>query len=334
MMNSAVHRADRDALTEVTNQYLREEISAFVFDEKLSEIEARTNDETVKWVRAQLWGFYDDCDDHKVVCDKAEWDAIQRLLLLLKSDATVVVERGQPKWTVRQAIAAAGLVVAGWTVWATGWGSHLLIFNIPLGVVSMGLSYWRGRAESTSDPHGGAVAPFGSAAQLRSTRRAVHEFDKRRYPGRLARRRIRSPLVDRAAGGQTFAVARKGNPPHPQRTAVQLCDLALSCRLPHFGVTRSTAGGDESAVRRDGNVHQFVYGQGETGLGAIHQVNELRQPSPRGLDEPPFVQRQVTRRSGVGRRRPRPRLLAGGQIPFVEGSTAAIRAAASRRSSS
>ena len=51
-MSSPVNRADRDDLIEVTNQYLREQLSAFAFDEKLSEIEARTHDETVKWVRA------------------------------------------------------------------------------------------------------------------------------------------------------------------------------------------------------------------------------------------------------------------------------------------
>jgi len=195
-MKPPVNRADRDALIEAANRYLREEVSAFVFDEQLSEIEARTNDETVKWVRAQLWGFYDDCDDHKVVCDKAEWDMIQRLLLLLKSNASVVVERGPAKWTARQAIAAAGLVVAGWTVWKTGWGSHLLVYNIPLGAVSMGLSWWRGRAESKSELHGESAAPFGSVVELRSTRRTVRDFVKLRYPGRLAGRRIRSPMVD------------------------------------------------------------------------------------------------------------------------------------------
>lgn len=195
-MNPATNRADRDALIAVTNEYLREEITAFAFDERLSAIEARTNDETVKWVRAQLWGFYDDCDDHKVVCDKAEWDMIQRLVLLLKSDASVVIDTGPAKWTVRQAVAAAGLVVAGWILWKTGWGSHLMVFNIPLGVLSMGLSWWRGRSDSKNEPRGDAVAPFGSLVELRSTRRAARGFVKLRYPGRLAGRRIRSPMVD------------------------------------------------------------------------------------------------------------------------------------------
>lgn len=195
-MSPRVNRADRDALIEVTNQYLREEFTAFAFDEKLSEIEARTNDETVTWVRAQLWGFYDDCDDHKVVCDKTEWDLFQRLLLLLKSDAIMVVETGPAKWTARQAVAAAGLVVAGWTVWKTGWGSHLLIYNIPLGVVSMALSWWRGRTESKHEPRNETVAAFASVGEIRSIRRTARGFVKARYPGRLGKRRIRSPMVD------------------------------------------------------------------------------------------------------------------------------------------
>ena len=84
-MNPVVNRSDRDALVEVINEYLEEKISAFTLDERLSKIEARTDDPTVQWVRAQLWYRYDDCKDHPVVGDKAEWDLIHRLLLLLTS---------------------------------------------------------------------------------------------------------------------------------------------------------------------------------------------------------------------------------------------------------
>jgi len=53
-MNPVVNRSDRDALVEVINEYLEEKISAFTLDERLSTIEARTDDPTVQWVRAQL----------------------------------------------------------------------------------------------------------------------------------------------------------------------------------------------------------------------------------------------------------------------------------------
>ena len=195
-MNPVVNRSDRDALVEVINEYLEEKINAFTLDERLSKIEARTDDPTVQWVRAQLWYCYDDCKDHQVVGDKAEWDLIQRLLLLLKSDASVVVEVGPAKWAARQAVAALCLIVAGWTVWRTGWGEHLLITNIPLGVISMCLAYWRRRAENRIEAHSAALVPFGSVAQLRSLRRTLSGVVKRRYPGQLAKRRIRSPAVD------------------------------------------------------------------------------------------------------------------------------------------
>ncbi len=60
----------------------------------------------------------------------------------------------------------------------------------------MGLSWWWGQAEGQGEPHGDAVAPFGSLVELRSSRRAARDFVKRRYPGRLAGRRIRSPMLD------------------------------------------------------------------------------------------------------------------------------------------
>ena len=195
-MNLIVHRADRNATIEVIQAYLHDAITAFAFDEKLSEIASRTTDRTVKWVRAQLWGCYDDCEDHRVVGDRQAWDMIQRLLLLLQSDASVVVDVGPARWTARQAVAALGLLVFGWTVWQTGWGKHLLIANLPLGLVSMGLSWWRQRADRRRETEQAALAPFGSLTQLRSIRRSVKGFAKLRYPEWLADRRIRSPLAD------------------------------------------------------------------------------------------------------------------------------------------
>ena len=50
-----------------------------------------------------------------VVRDKAEWDLIQRLLLLLTSDGSVVIETGPARCTTRQAVVALGLILARWT---------------------------------------------------------------------------------------------------------------------------------------------------------------------------------------------------------------------------
>jgi hypothetical protein len=195
-MNSGVNRADRNAMIAVIREYLGEKIPASGFDEQLSAIAARTDDPTVKWVSSQLWFTYDDCRDHPVVSDKPGWDLIQRLILLLESDARVEVEVGPAHWTARQGIAGACLAGVGWIVWETGWGSHLLITNLPFGLVSMGLSFWQRHEPGDPGAPDPSLAPFQSVGQLRSVRRRVRSFIKARYPRHLETRRIRGPLSE------------------------------------------------------------------------------------------------------------------------------------------
>jgi hypothetical protein len=77
-------RYDREALVEVINRYLSDELTAFKLDDALSDIAARTKDETVNHVADLFWYHYDDVEDHKVVASKEQWDFFQRLLLILK----------------------------------------------------------------------------------------------------------------------------------------------------------------------------------------------------------------------------------------------------------
>jgi hypothetical protein len=97
-------RYDRDRLAEIIRRYLNEELPAFQFDEQLSEIAAGTKDETVKRV-AHLF---------RCLC-----------------------ENGNRKWTARQAPAAVCLATFMVVVVKTGFGSHLYLATVPLGLVSM-----------------------------------------------------------------------------------------------------------------------------------------------------------------------------------------------------
>ena len=187
-------RYDRDSLIEVINRYLNEELTAFKLDEALSEIGARTKDETAKQVVDLFWCHYDDVEDHKVVATKEEWDYFQRLLLILKSDAEIVQETGERKWTARQAVAAVCLVLFGLAVAKTGFGYHLLVVTMPLGLVSMLLSHWRSSDEARRLHDQTALMPFGSVSELLSLRRKVRNFAKARYPARLGSRQIRGPV--------------------------------------------------------------------------------------------------------------------------------------------
>lgn len=187
-------RYDRDSLVEVINRYLSEGLTAFGLDEALSEIGARTKDETVKQVVDLFWYHYDDVQDHKVVASKEEWDYFQRLLLILKSDADIVTDRGKRKWTARQAVAAVCLALCGLAVAKTGFGYHLLWTTVPLGIVSMLLAHWRSRVEADRLHEQTPLLPFGSVSGLLSLRRKLNSFAKARYPARLGSRQIRGPV--------------------------------------------------------------------------------------------------------------------------------------------
>ena len=198
-------RYDRDRLAELINRYLNDELTAFKFDEQLSEIAAGTKDDTVKQVVDLFWSHYDDVDDHKVVASKEEWDYFQRLLLILKSDADIISESGSRKWTLRQAVAAVCVAIFVVVLVRTGFGSHLFLATAPLGLVSMLLWHWRSCAEARRLHEQTAILPFGSLRQVLSVRRRVRSFVKARYPIRLGSRLIRGPVAE-AANWLHFAI--------------------------------------------------------------------------------------------------------------------------------
>ncbi len=189
-------RYDRDALIGVINRYLSDELTAFKLDEALSDISAKTKDQTVKKVADLLWYHYDDLQDHKVVASKEEWDFFQRLLLILKSDADLIEETGRRRWGARQAVAAICLAVFVVVLAKTGWGSHLFLATIPLGGVSVLLKLWDSGLEEARLRQQAPLIPFGSISEMRSLRRKVRGFVKSRYPTRLGSRQIRGPVSE------------------------------------------------------------------------------------------------------------------------------------------
>ena len=189
-------RYDRDWLAEVINRYLNEELTAFKLDEQVSDIAAKTKDETVKQVVGLLWSHYDDVDDHKVIASKEEWDYFQRLLLILKSDAELVEDTGERQWTARQAVAVACMGIFMGAAVKTGFGSHLFWVTVPLGGISMLLAHWRSCIEAERQHEQTSLVPFASVAQLLTLRRKVTHFVKVHYPVRLGSRRIRGPVSE------------------------------------------------------------------------------------------------------------------------------------------
>jgi hypothetical protein len=190
MLRGAVDAAARDEIARLVEGYLCDQIGAFEFDKRLWEIHGRTTDRTVKIVASQLWYFYDDVTDHLAVMDKQAWNAIQRLLLVLKSNAELQWAHMRV-WHVSQAIALLTLCVTAWAclpVWQT-WP----IYFIPAGFVSIALSWWRERklwALHQPDPWN--MWPFNSFGAIDRALARAPDFRKLKYRAEVGRRRIRS----------------------------------------------------------------------------------------------------------------------------------------------
>lgn len=199
LSNGVGHMVDRDArdkLIGIIHDYLEERITAFTFDEQINELAPKTEDETVKYAVRMLWYHYDDCKDHKVVLCKEQWDYFQRLLLLLKSDASVLVERLRI-WSWHQVV--AGLLLACFVavaIWL-GWGAHLFLAAIPMGVGSIALSHFREGVYPQDRQQLARLTPFASFSQVLEIRRTLIGFNKHPHRAALAQRRIRSPGMDR-----------------------------------------------------------------------------------------------------------------------------------------
>lgn len=200
----AVDRERRAQLIAAINRFLDEQTSAFDFDEEIHRIGDATTDQTVRDVVDALWLHYDDLSDHKVALCKLEWDYFQRLILLLKSDARLQVQK-QHYWSLTQLAAAGALAAFLWCVALTGIGQHLLLVAIPFGLISVLISHVRRRLAPDLSQLEVALLPFASISQLLAIRRKVAEFSKRRYPTHLACRRIRSRLGEFAVALQTYS---------------------------------------------------------------------------------------------------------------------------------
>jgi hypothetical protein len=187
-----VDRASRDRMIQTIRSYMDEEITSDQFDDALAEISRATSDEGVSAVRQELWYVYDDLTDHPIVAYKHDWDYLNRLLLLLSSNAEIAVERVWCTRHVPQGIAAFALAIYGFLVIRSGFtGTTLLILALPFGLITLGvarLRTWQNRILA-------AIEPFPSVRSLFAVRRSASGFIRRRYPQSRSARKVRGPVV-------------------------------------------------------------------------------------------------------------------------------------------
>lgn len=185
-------------MAKAIRSYMNDEITAFQFDDTLTEVSIRTDDKTVQTIARTLWFHYDDCKDHKIFASKEQWDYFNRLLLLLESDAEIETVKSSRKWHPSQAVAALLLLAYVLIAVGVGWGKHLFVYAVPFGPPSMLLAWLNSRRRKKEvSATKIALTPFPSIASLLSVRRSVSGFVRHRYPKAIVERRIRDPLCDK-----------------------------------------------------------------------------------------------------------------------------------------
>ena len=114
-----IDRTAREKVIEAIDRFLNDQTDNFEFDEQIWNIDSE--DDTVAYAVQVLWFHYDDCTIHKAVLNKTEWDFIQRIKLLLMSDAEVS-ETSESRWSWDHALACVAFAAFVILALVVGWG--------------------------------------------------------------------------------------------------------------------------------------------------------------------------------------------------------------------
>ena len=197
-----VDRESRNQMLAILDDYLSGKIKTFVFEERRDAL--KTQDEAVRYIACISWYLHDDFIDHPARLTRQGWNFVQRLRLILQSDAEIVT---QHRWNFTLYHAAILLGVAfliliccrdgfGWQFW----GADI--------VIGMIFFYFMNHRKFTSRRSGlsGAASelipaaeinPFDSFAAMRDTYESVAEFHKMPFPRTMDLTPLRSKRTER-----------------------------------------------------------------------------------------------------------------------------------------
>lgn len=186
-----IDRDNRDRLVETIKQFLNEEMMAFDFRDAICNIYSKSKDPAILYAIDTLWYFYDDSKDHKVALEKVQWDFINRLMLLLKSDARITIDKNS-KWHFTQLVAAVSLLLFCLCTAVLGFGEHLFIVAIPFGIISFVIAKIRNKSKPELSKNELALTPFKSRSEILTLRRKLPYFKKMKYSSTIENRPFRS----------------------------------------------------------------------------------------------------------------------------------------------
>lgn len=194
-----VDKTVRQQLIGYITAYCNDTISAFEFDDKIDAI--NTEDETVNWITNELWNYYDDCKDHKIVATKAHWDYFQRLLLILASDGNILEKKRYVFYKMKllycipilifSALIAITLLSA-FTIWIFDlW----VISSIGTVVLRHWINY-RIQLKNDYQRFRDSCSPFSDIRTIMKSVKSSHGFHKQQYRYEIKNRKVRNAVLE------------------------------------------------------------------------------------------------------------------------------------------
>ena len=168
---------------------MADEITSFALRDAAMEFTYPCNDGTVAHSRMELIHFWMGDEDRLISVTKMQWDHLNRILLLLASDAEMTTEMVWQPFHLRNALAILGLL--GWTGVALRYGLSLplLVATIHLAILSKALDWLKPRKPIKSAlVDDDQLSPFPTAESLRLVRERTAGFVDLPYRPELATR--------------------------------------------------------------------------------------------------------------------------------------------------
>ena len=181
-----VDRANRDRLIKEIQNFLNHKTNSFDFDYNIDKIANSSNDKTIKIAREYLWYFYDDIKEHKASLNKADWDVIWRLMLILHSNKSLSSKR-EFNYSTAQVITFGYLLILAICYFIFGFNYQFLLLYFFGGILAIYLYY---KKEEQKIDY--SIYPFSSIAEILQLKREHKEFKKPKFNKELEEVKIRS----------------------------------------------------------------------------------------------------------------------------------------------
>lgn len=178
-----IDRTARDRVIAAIEAFQSREIRSDAFFSQLVDNCDHTNDSTIDLIKSDLSLLCDDFRDNELDLDKEGWDYVERLRLLLASDAEFawLSEKSTGSLMCARLVAMVSVIAYAISLGVFGWNAWLLLAHAPLAMLVCLIAYLRKRERSQRRPLDVLIDPFQSWSQLRRTRELASGFRKRRH---------------------------------------------------------------------------------------------------------------------------------------------------------